>query len=126
MKNLIALALFTLSFQVFAQETHTPHYKCTNTKTAENRHILIGNSFPQTADLDWSKELRIVTAEQYKNGEVAPEKSFQIFRNDAKELSTFQNDFKIIAKLDLKKMELKLYENATLIEKYICARRLGI
>ncbi len=66
MKQLMILAclcLITLS-AAKAQETHTPQYKCVG-HGGESFHILIGNSFPQIPDLDYSNEIVIATPQQY-------------------------------------------------------------
>lgn len=46
-----------------AQETHTPQYKCFGHK-GEQFHILIGNSFPQIPDLDFSDEVIVAKPSQ--------------------------------------------------------------
>lgn len=126
MKKLLIMASLLLSFNSFAQEMHSPQYKCSDISTGEIHHILLGNEFPQIPEIDWSEELRIVSPEQYVSGSVDSDRDFIIYTNNSSELSTYQNDFRVTAKLNLETMELVLVQNMTLIAKYNCIKQLGV
>lgn len=72
MKQLIACAFLVLfSFQIQAQESHSPAYKCSvnvgNGKLL-TKYILLGNEFEQIDTLDFSDEAAFVSANEYMTG----------------------------------------------------------
>ena len=126
MRKLLITVSLLLSFSSLAQEMHSPHYKCSDTNSGEIQHILLGNEFAHIPEIDWSDELRIVSPEQYATGTVDSDRDFIIYADNSTEISTYQNDFRVTAKLNLETMELVLVQNITLIAKYNCIKKLGV
>ncbi len=126
------LQLFTLctlvlvSVNSFAQETHTPTYKCTHPQTQKVLYVLIGNEFPQIPDLGWKDEVHLATAEEYLHlGGAAEENKYIIQTQDTYGLETQVNSYNrsIILNYD---SSLEIYEDSVLISDLDCIKQLGV
>ena len=76
MKKFIILSSFLLCLSAWSQETHSPQYKCTNIEDEEVKYVLIGNSFPQIPDLDYSHEVILADKDEYA-GQTSPDFTYE-------------------------------------------------
>ena len=92
MKAFIFLFLILFNISVFAQETHSPRYKCIMSNTDEVRYLLIGNYFPPNPGVDaiyeqlreeppvipeWSNQVILASKEEYYSGQRPPQHIFE-------------------------------------------------
>ena len=122
--KLLILLFSTFSFTVFAQETHTPQYKCTNIQTKQVKYLLIGNEFPQISSLDWSHEVKIATKEEYLNGMTQSKNTFDFDYHSHYGFETHVNNNGLKLSLHWGILELLDQENNS--EVYKCLQQLGV
>jgi hypothetical protein len=90
----ILLSISLYSGLLFAQEAHSPQYKCQlDSDNTIVKYILVGNKFPQIPDLDFSNEVIFVEAQEYASSNYPEEMKFNLIDKDG---INFQTDINII------------------------------
>ncbi len=142
---LLLLCLTPLISASFANETHTPNYRCEDSR-GNVKYLLTGNKFYQGEGMDWSSEVILATAKQYLGCDGAGNKiKFSLQKQKGNNyISTYGNFFTYVNELsDGNRVWLELVEGEKLKETYSqgitnelgehqyqftyeCARQLGI
>lgn len=76
MKKFILLTTFLLCVSAWAQETHSPKFKCTSVEDGEIKYLLIGNDFSHINNTNWENEVILASAEEYI-GKYSPNTAYQ-------------------------------------------------
>ena len=122
MRQTILLLTILCSVSVFANETHTPQFKCAKTSGFETIHILVGNSFSQN-DLDWSDEVQLASQEEYLDKDISEEMKFEFSQKWHDGFATLTNEAG--KRLLYLNNQLYIFEDYKILKTYNCSKQRG-
>jgi hypothetical protein len=118
MKLIVITFLLTLSINAFSQEERSPRFSCTENESGEEYYVLVGNSFPQIPNLDYSSQLQLVEKKYYNDGSSS---LYDIFTIKVQTDSSFETEILDMQTegIDLGSISLKMDKNGNLVQTFI-------